>query len=309
MKILMIMDPLKMLAPRWDNTLHLARTLAARGHKCWAADIPDLSFINGNMRASAKPLFYGKGGKTFSEGASQRMLLTAFDLVMIRKEPPVDALYLYVTYMREGLKGKVRVVNDPRGVRNISEKLWTLNFPKRVPPSLVSGSLAEIMAFQKTHGQLVIKRLNDKGGRGVFLLSKSTLPRLKRVLPREGFVLAQKKIVRHAKSSEKRILMLNGKFLSAYEKRPAKNDFRANLDLRATFHRADLNADEKKLLTELRPYLLKEGIHFAGLDVLDGKLIEVNVTCPAGVTESEFLYPGRPLLETWAKSLESAAKV
>ena len=189
----------------------------------------------------------------------------------------------------------------------MNEKLWTLNFPEWVPPTLVTGSVDEILAFEKKHGPLVIKPVDDKGGKGVFLLSKSSLTRLRKDIRKKGFLMAQKRIMRRESSREKRIVLLNGKLLTVYEKRPRKKEFRANLDLGATFHTCGLSAVEKKLVRELKPHLLREGLLFVGLDVLDGKLLEVNVTCPAGVTEGKFLNPKQPLLETWADFLESSA--
>jgi glutathione synthase len=106
------------------------------------------------------------------------------------------------------------------------------------------------------------------------------------------------------KHGEKRIVILNGEFLAAYEKRARGREFRANLGLGATFHNTRLSIQEKKLLAVLRPFLIKRGLYFAGVDVLEGKLIEINVTSPAGVTETKFLNPKSRPVEAWADFLE-----
>lgn len=312
MNFLIILDPLEKLDPEWDNSLALGAELLRRGRAVWTADVPDLWTENGEVFARASRLISFPSrpfASRFRIGTSKTWKLSAFDLVLVRKEPPVNDRYLSMTQLLELAAAKVPVQNHPRGLRSINEKLWTLQFPRWVPPTLVSCSEKEILAFHKKQGKIVIKPLDQKGGKGVFIFEPSLRPKLRKAVKNgEKFVIAQK-FLPIQEGGEKRIVVLNGELLAAYEKRPRGNEFRANLGLGGTFHAAEPDAAEKQLVRELKPYLLKEGISFAGLDVLNGKLIEVNVTSPAGITEAQFLYPRLKPVSAWADFLERSASL
>ncbi len=308
MNVLIILDPLKKLNPEWDNSLAVAAELIRRGHKIWTADAPDLRIENRKVLAHAKPLFYfpGKPFKSlFKNGPAKTLDLAAMGLILVRKEPPVNEDFIHMTYLVELVSNKVPVVNNPAGIRNNNEKLSILNFPKWIAPTLVSADLKEILRFRKKHREIVIKPLNEKGGKDVFILkSGSHLKKLQTLLRKGMPVMAQKRMLF---KTEKRIVILNGKFLCAYGKKPVGKEWRANLDLGADFFHCSLSAKEKRLLKELRPFLLREGLYFTGLDVLNGKLIEINVTCPAGATESAKVFPRSKPVSAWADFLEQFA--
>ncbi len=308
MKTLIILDPIKNLSQRWDNSLLIGAELISRGHQVWCADVPCLWALNKQVFARAKRLIFKAQNKIenrFFEGASKIWNAQDFDLILIRKEPPVNEAYLYMTYLLEMISGKVKIMNHPRGIRNANEKLWTLNFPRWIPETLVTADPQNILSFKRKNGTPVIKPLNQKGGKDVFLLKSGTIARMKQ-LTHEGqnFIMAQRKISQQNGPGEKRIVLLNGKLLCAYIKKPQKGEFRANLDLGADFLPTTLTRNEKKLLRELAPHLRRDGLDFVGLDVLQEKLLEVNVTCPAGVSEASFLYPRAKLFLAWANFLE-----
>lgn len=306
MKTLIIIDPIKKLNQEWDNSLFIGGELISRGHQVWLADVPDLWAENNKVMVSAKKLVFKPKNKLhykFSAGASKTWNASKFNLILIRKEPPVNEAYLYMTYLLELVAGKVRIMNHPRGIRNANEKLWTLNFSNWIPKTVVTAAPDNILSFQKS-GATVVKPLNDKGGRDVFILKPGNTARMKQMTHNgHRFIMAQKKLS-HAGAGEKRIILMNGKFLCAYLKKPKKGEFRGNLDLGAKFLPTQLTAKEKKLIKEISPCLKKEGLDFVGLDVLQEKLLEVNVTCPAGVSEASFLSPRSKLFSAWADFLE-----
>ncbi len=316
MRILFIIDPLQKLDLPWDNSLYLLREFARRGHENWTADAGDVWADGKNIRVRAQkitPAFFHETMPvprrlTYKLSTPLAQKVLDFDLVLFRKEPPVNESYLSLTYLLEQVADKVPVVNHPAGIRNTNEKLGILYFPDWIPETMISSSPEQILAFQKqTKSKIVLKPLNEKSGNGVVLLGSGDrrAEQLLQKATRNGkkFIAAQRYIA-PGRHGEKRIVLLNGKILTTYEKRALPGDFRANLSIGATFHPSEPSAREQKLAEALRPYLLKNKLFFVGIDVLEEKLIDLNVTSPAGISESKFLYPKRPLMESWADSLE-----
>lgn len=310
MKILFVMDPLKKLNHKWDNSLRLLKEFARRGHENWIVDVPDLKAHKKTVQSYCRKAW--AVGRQYKNSSPRLCNLENFDLILIRKEPPVNAAYYEMLFLLERIADQVPIVNHPAGIRNTNEKLSILNFPKWIPKTIVSSKPEDILHFQKTlRKPVVVKPLDQKGGRGVFILpknSKDALRRLNRASKKGQENLMAQEFIKTKKLGEKRIVILNGKVLAAYLKRPKGKEFRANLDLGASFHWAPLNSNEKKLIAALKPYLLKNGLYFVGIDVLENKLIEINVTSPAGVTEAVHLKPELRLVEAWADFLEAFSR-
>lgn len=315
LRILFIIDPLKKLDKRWDNSLHLLNEMNGRGHENWAADACDLrpgksggTALCHQITAKLNPR---KRTLSFHTRPSRRFRLEQFDLILIRKEPPVDAAYFEMLLTLERLAGEVPMVNHPAGIRVTNEKLSILDFQKWIPKTMVSSSPSALAAFQKRLKKaVVVKPLDQKGGKGVFLLrfqDAQQASRLNRATERGTRQVMAQEFIRSRKAGEKRIVILNGKVLGAYRKKAKSGEFRANLGLGASFHATTLTSRELKLIAALRPYLLKRGLYLAGIDVLEEKLIEINVTSPAGITEIKFLHPQQRPVEAWADFLERFA--
>lgn len=304
------MDPLKKLHLKWDNSLALLRELTRRGHECWTADATDLSPAKHSAAGRSRRVTV-RSRRHYLLSRPQLFDLKHFDLILIRKEPPIDTRYLHMLRLLERVAGRVPMVNHPRGIRHTNEKLSILKFPKWIPKTFVTTFPKAILEFQKkVKKPVVVKPLDEKGGKGVFLLkqnSPSASWRLKRATRNSRRVVMVQEFIKAKGKGEKRIIILNGKVLAVYKKRARGREFRANLGLGASFHRTQLSATEKKMVSSLKPYLLKQGLYFVGIDVLEEKLIEINVTSPAGVTEAKFLYPRLPLVEAWADFLERFA--
>lgn len=303
-RFLFIMDPLDKLWVEWDTSLILAKELAQRGHEIWAADSSDLWTERDRVFVCTRQLEFTKIAKAlpFLKDRSHLRLrvqarrpLESFDRILIRKDPPFDLTYLALTHLLESAAKKVPVMNHPRGIRNTNEKLSILLFPNWIPETVVSQNPKMILAFQRRLAKdVVIKPLDQKAGEGVFLLKrggKKALGLLEKATFRgEKFMMAQRFLEKER--GDKRILILNGKPLAAFRKCPgSRNEFRANLSLGGTFHPAIITRKEKQLISEMRPYLLKEGLYFVGIDVMEEKLLEINVTSPAGLVEAKLLYP------------------
>lgn len=294
-----VMDPLEQLDLAWDTSLCLLRELAWGGHIAVLIDPPSLALEYGQTTGKGF-LLHPVGHNRYRKGPKKRFHLDRFNAVFIRKDPPFDSSYLAMTYLLESLASKTVVINHPRGIRNANEKISALLDKQWAPPTLVSSDREEILAFQrKIKSDLVIKPLFDKGGKGVFLLKRTgsltgrSCKQLQTVT-RNGkeIIVAQKFIPVTKGGGDKRILIWNGKILGAFERIPKKGEFRSNLSLGGGFKRCNLTVRDKNLVRALRPYLIKEGLLFTGIDVREGFLLEVNVTSPAGLVELDQLYGG-----------------
>lgn len=301
-----VMDPLEKLDLPWDTSLSLLRELVGRGHLCVLFTIPHLSLESGRITGWGQPL-QPLGNHHYRQGAMKRYDFARFDVVLVRKDPPFDDQYLAMTYLLEPLAAHTRVINHPRGIRNANEKISGLRFSRWSPPTLVSACRDEILAFQKKiRVPLVVKPLYEKGGKGVILLKgrgPSTHAFLHKAT-KEGTVpvVAQEFIPAKGKE-DKRILLWKGRILGAFARIPRPGEFRSNLSLGGRFTSVEISSGEKKLVQALRSYLLKEGLLFVGIDTRRGKLIEVNVTSPAGLVELEALY-GPQAIRRMAADLE-----
>lgn len=317
MRFLFIMDPLEKLALRWDTSLCLLRELAGRGHENWTADSGDLwaekKGVFGRVRKLV-PLPRRDGTRLgdYKLSAPGVRNLREFDLVLVRKDPPFDTEYLTLTHLLEPLAKEMPVVNHPRGIRDTGEKLACLNFPKWIPETLVTSSAEKILEFQRrVKSDVILKPCGEKGGKGILLLKRGgvNLSKIRRAVHHGKKTMIAQRYLRDPKiPGDKRILLLNGRFLGAFERHRAKGEFRANLSLGGTFHAATLTKKEEALIGELRSYLKEAGLHFVGIDTMADKLIEINVTSPAGLVELRWLDPRSDAAASLANSLEVLAR-
>ena len=313
LKFCFVLDPVSKLDLEWDSSLFLLRELHSRGHETEIVTDRNLWAENHRVMgycSRATP----RSNNMITLKKLRRIPLDHFNAVILRKDPPFDMGYLYLTHLLELLEPVIPVMNHPRGVRDANEKLAILNFPDWIPDTCIAQTPEMIGTFQRRiKDDIVLKPLHSKGGEGVALIryrqkSKKT-PNLLRYFKTFGpTVMAQRFISGPEVTGDKRIMMLNGEFLCAYEKQFRKGEFRANLSLGGTWHPTRLTPLEKKMLGDLRPYLLSKGLYLAGLDVMQNKLLEINVTSPAGISESQKIYPGSHPVRLWADFVESLAR-
>lgn len=307
MKILILMDPLKKLSLEWDCSLALLREFHRRRHTIWTADIPDLWAENQDLFAAAR-LTAATGNHTLRQKNPEPLPLTGIDLVVVRKEPPFNENYIHMTYLLDRLASQVAISNHPSGIRDTNEKLGILNFPGWIPKTLSTQSPDQIEIFrQRLESDLILKPLDQKGGTGIIALRKgrNSVQQIKKIT-RNGttMVQAQEFIAPQGLPGDKRILILGDKILTAFERHCKPGEFRANLSQGGTAHACRIMPEEKKLAAAVIPYCREKGLDLVALDLVDAKLIEINVTCPAGLTEAETLYPNQHLIKAWADYLE-----
>lgn len=290
MKIAFLLYPTSSVKVDEDSSFWIMHELGRRGHEVFHFESKDLSWGGGHLWAALS------GSQTQPRkgfiGTKKHLLPTALDTldaIFIRKEPPFDNEYLYALQLLSLLDKRVFVLNDPAGIAMCNEKLFILELEELIPESFVSGRPEELRKFIRSlRSKAVVKPLNNKGGAGIFITQEHdrNLPSLLEQITKNGSqkVMAQR-YVPHDREGDKRILLLEGDVLGCFFRRPSKTDFRANLSVGGTMRKATLSARDGKIVQRMKPKLLKNGLHFVGIDVIGGYLSEVNVTSPSGIPE------------------------
>jgi glutathione synthase len=212
-----------------------------------------------------------------------------FDLVLMRKDPPVDQRYLHALWMLDHCDAPV--INEPEGLRSASEKLFALQFPDWIPPTIVTSRREELDSFcREQGGRIVLKPIDGFAGRGVYAWSLKEANRgvIWEEMTERGTrpVLAQR-FLPEVKRGDKRILVWNGRALGAVNREAKSGEVRSNLAAGGTAVKSSITAREHEMVEALAPYLIDHGLYFVGLDVIGGYLTEVNVTSPTCLVELE----------------------
>jgi glutathione synthase len=300
MSILFVVDPLDTLAPDIDASIGLMAAAAGLGSAIWVCGPEDLAVLHGRVLARAdrvtlRPRRRGRDHRWLVEAPwydvrESRVLdvADAVDLVMLRIDPPVDARYLHTTYLLDLVEEQgVRVVNRPEGVRALHEKVVALRFPDLCPATLVTTDPGQVRAFVTTHGQAVVKPVDGFAGQDVWLLSDdAAATALAESATRAGrrHVIVQE-FLPDVADGNKRLFLLDGDVVGAVLRRPADGDFRIGPPVAP----AGVDEADRTIVATLAPMLARHGIAVAGLDVIAGRLIEVNVTCPGGMHKTDAL--------------------
>jgi len=281
------MDPIERINIRGDSTFALLLEAQKRGHRLSYYTPDKLAQRDDKLFAAVQTLdVKDQAGAHFALGEAKRIELTAFDVVLLRQDPPFDLAYITTTHLLERIHPKTLVVNDPAQVRNAPEKIFVLEFSDLMPPTLVTRDLAEIKLFREEHGDIVMKPLYGNGGAAVFRLTKEdlnfgSLYDLFAVTFREQWMV--QKFLPAVKHGDKRIILVDGEFAGAVNRVPAADDLRSNMVRGGAAQATELTAKEKEICKRLGPALRERGLIFVGIDVIDGLLTEINVTSPTGL--------------------------
>jgi len=281
------MDPIERINIRGDSTFALLLEAQARGHALSYYTPDRLALRDGVVSAAVQSLTVrDKAGDHVTLGEPQHTALTAFDVVLLRQDPPFDLAYITSTHMLERIQPQTLVVNDPAHVRNAPEKVFVTEFPDLMPPTLVSRDLEAIKQFRAEHGDIVMKPLYGKGGEAVFRLAPDdlnfgSLYDLFSVTFREPWVV--QKYLPAVKQGDKRIILVDGEFAGAINRVPAPDDLRSNMVRGGMPKATDLTEREREICARLGPSLHERGLLFVGIDVIGDYLTEINVTSPTGI--------------------------
>jgi glutathione synthase len=290
MRHLFIVDPVPGLNPDADTSVVFMREASRRGHQVATCGVSELSVGPGGSARARWLETRVRDGRDWYEIAAQGSgELAEFDVVWMRKDPPYDLNYFFVTHLLDLVPATTLVVNAPRGLREVTEKLFILRFPDLCPESLVSRSIPELLEFRrKLGGEMVIKPLDGCGGEGVFHLTPEdrNVQTILELGTRHGttYQIAQA-YVPEVRDGDKRIIVVEGEPVGAVLRRPLHWETRANFHVGGTAVKTAVTEREREICARIGPSLREFGIVFAGIDVIGRWLTEVNVTSPTGIQE------------------------
>ncbi len=290
-RIAILMDDIAKINPKKDSTLAMMLEASRRGWELYTFDSNDMFVDGGSVFAFASRTSVSDSETDWhTKTHPSNELLTGFDVILMRKDPPFDMDYIYSTYLLEQAeKNGVLVVNKPQSLRDANEKLFSLEFPECIPHTLVSTDSNKIRSFIKKHKVAVVKPLDGMGGRDIFKLTygDSNVGEVLSYLTNNGKrqIIAQEFLERISEG-DKRILVIDGNPIKySLARIPAEGSFKGNLAAGAKGVGQKLSSRDKYLCGQVATTLREKGLLFVGLDVIGDYITEINVTSPTGIRE------------------------
>jgi glutathione synthase len=295
-RALFIVDPLDKLSLAGDTSYALMLEGAARGWDVWTCQIEHLGLASNDAVVDACPTIVTPGltpAEAFQVEARQPRRLADFDVVLMRKDPPLDVNYLHATWILDHARGKTLLVNDPRGLRELNEHLAVLNFPELTPPTIVTRSTDRLREFQREQGgAIVVKPVDGYGGLGIFVVRDGDMNASSILETSTGagarWTLAQK-FLPEAAEGDKRIILVDGEPVGSVLRVPAEAEARGNLHVGGRAVKTEITARDREIIDTVAPWLREHGQILVGLDVIGGMLTEINITSPTGVRHASRL--------------------
>ncbi len=316
MRVLFIIDRIELKYFEFNDLVTnfwFIKGLLEKGTSVDIATIDNLGLDNGRAYSNSRKS-YLKDGNIFYEKEMSQQHIESYDLVMFRPDPPVDLDYINATYVFDFVdETKTRVINSPCAIRNFNEKLHTVKFKHLMPENIVTNSKNDILAFLDKHEHLVLKPLNSCFGQGVMLLNKgdaNTTAIINTMTANGTRMIMVQKYIEKARFGDKRVLFLGGEVLDyAIQKLPGENDFKFNDHCDKNIIRAEISKEEKSDFTPVAQALNEMGLSMVGLDVIDGKIIEINVTSPCYFIKEINQHFGIHLEETLVDYIMNSSRV
>ena len=289
LKIGFVMDPMEDIHIDDDTSCSLILECQKRKHETYYLLLQDLYIFNNRPAANLRRVTLDMKNGFESLDFQEQQPLDDLDAIIIRKEPPFNMDYIYMTYLLDQVASKTFVMNHPTGIRKANEKLYILNFPEVAPKNCISKDPKILKNFFLELGEeMILKPLDGHGGRDIFYLKKgdTNINALLESLTLDGkrYVMGQEYLP-EIKNGDKRILLLNGKPIGAFSRIPPKDDHRGNMHVGGKCTKADITKKDEEICSVLTEQLISDGLYFTGIDIIGDRVTEINVTSPAGIPE------------------------
>ena len=272
------------LNPISDTSIFLANEIQNKNYKIFYYDPKDLSVINSKVIASGFFIKFNYLKKKFFKILNKQTLdLTKCKYILIRQDPPFNLEYISSTYILDTIKDKIKIVNNPSSIRNVSEKLYSARYQKYMPSTIFTQKIIEIKNFFKKYKRVIVKPIYSFGGNDVHLLSRFDLKLINKLIKKHDYIMCQKYLPKIYKG-DKRVFLINGKVCGAISRIPKNGSFLSNMSKGAKPINIKLTKKESRISKLIAKDLKKENIFFAGIDFIDQKLNgDINVTSPTGL--------------------------
>ena len=272
------------LNPLTDTSIFLAHEIQKKKYKIFYYEPRDLSVIKNKVIAKGFFIKFNYNKKKFYKILKKQILdLSNCKFLLIRQDPPFNLEYISTTYILDILKNKIKIINNPTSIRNISEKLYSAKYLKFMPSTIFTQNIEEIKKFFKIHKKIIIKPIHSFGGNDIHLLSKFNLKFIKSFIKKHDHIVCQKYLSRITRG-DKRVFLINGEITGVISRVPKQGSFLSNMSKGARPITSKLNKIEKKVSKLIAIDMKKENIFFAGIDFIDQKLNgDINVTSPTGL--------------------------
>ena len=297
-------DPSK-LNPKTDTSVFLANEIQSKKYKIFYYSPKNLSIINSKVIAKGFFIKFNNKNKNFFKILNRKVLdLTKCKFILIRQDPPFNLEYISTTYILDRIKDKVKIVNNPTSIRNISEKLYSAKYQRFMPSTIFTQDLSEIKSFIKKHKKIILKPIHSYSGNDIHLLKSFNSKLINKFINKHDHIMCQKflpKII----NGDKRVFIINGIVCGAISRVPKKGSFLSNMSKGAKPTNIKLTNTENKISKLIAKDLKKENIFFAGIDFIDHKLNgDINITSPTGL-KTLFDLSGNNLAKTFWKELRA----
>ena len=295
-KILAIQgSSLKKVNIETDTTLFLALEAQKKGYQIYYYEPHNLSFIDGKVTAKCLQLiFFGETKNFFKTTKRLNFDLSKATALLIRNEPPFNQQYINTTFILEHIAKKVKIINHPKSIREVPEKLFSIRLTKYMPSTLISEDLEEIKNFFKTNKKVIVKPINSYSGNEVLLLNRFNSKIITRYIKKHNHIIFQKFLLKISKG-DKRVFIINGIVKGSIARVPKKGSILSNMSKGAVAEISKLTKQEMKISKQVAVLLKQQNIYFAGIDFIQGQLIgDINVTSPTGLA-THFSLTGKNL--------------
>ena len=272
------------LNPKTDTSIFLANEIQKKNYNIFYYEPKNLSIINSKVIANGFFIKFDYNKKRFFKILKkQRLNLIKCKFILIRQDPPFNLEYISTTYILDTIKNKVKIINNPSSIRNISEKLYSAKYAKFMPKTIFTQNIKEIQKFIKIHKNVILKPIHSYGGNDIYLLNRFNLNFIKKFIKKHDHIVCQK-FLSKINNGDKRVFLINGKICGAISRIPKKGSFLSNISKGAKPISIKLTKLEKKISRLIGKDLKKDKIFFAGIDFIDQKLNgDINITSPTGL--------------------------
>ena len=293
------------LNPVSDTSIFLGNEIQNKNYKIFYYEPKDLSIIKSKVIAKGFFIKFNYTQKKFFKILKKCSLdLTKCKFILIRQDPPFNLEYISTTYILDTIRHKVKILNNPTSIRNVSEKLYSAKYQKYMPSTIFTKNIDEIKKFFKKNSSVILKPIHSYSGNDIHLLNKFDSKLINSFIKKHDHIMLQKFLPKISKG-DKRVFIINGKVCGAISRIPKKGSILSNMSKGAIPINIKLSKHENKISKLIAKDLKKENIFFAGIDFIDQKLNgDINVTSPTGL-KTHFDLSGINLAKIFWKELKA----